>query len=73
MKPKLIFKKLQGIQKIFCAGNHSTILQNGILMSCGRNASGQLALGHNDNRSSFSQVEMKQKVIKYESNVVIPS
>jgi alpha-tubulin suppressor-like RCC1 family protein len=68
MKPKLIFKQLQGVQKIFCGVVHSAILQNGILLTCGDNGCGQLALGDNNNRNTFSQVVMDQKIIKFETN-----
>jgi alpha-tubulin suppressor-like RCC1 family protein len=67
MKPKLIFKHLNRVQKIFCGDNHSVILQNGILLTCGDNKFGQLALVDNNNRNTFSQVSMNQKVIKYET------
>jgi alpha-tubulin suppressor-like RCC1 family protein len=63
-----MLKKLQGVQMIFCGDNHSVILQNGILTSFGNNEFGQLALGDNDDRNTFSQVNMNLKVIKYETS-----
>ena len=38
--------------------------ENGTLVSCGYNSSGQLGLGHEDNRSKFHKVPFDKKIIQ---------
>ena len=53
------------IKQIYCGTNHTLILKNdGTLWGCGRNAEGQLGLGDNANRNTFTQITTNTDDIK---------
>jgi alpha-tubulin suppressor-like RCC1 family protein len=68
MNPILIFKNLKGLQKIFCGYSFSMILQNGEILSCGRNDQGRLGLGDKKDRSIFEKIKFKHKVKKFHTH-----
>ena len=53
------------IKEVYCGGNHTIILKNdGTLWGCGHNEYGQLGLGDNTNRTTFTQITTNTNNIK---------
>ena len=60
-----IATNVDNIKEIYCGTNHTFILENdGTLWGCGRNDYGQLGLGDNNNRTTFTQITTNTNNIK---------
>ena len=60
-----ITTNVDDIKQVYCGKNHTFILENdGTLWSCGDNQFGQLGLGNNTNRNTFTQVTTNTDNIK---------
>jgi alpha-tubulin suppressor-like RCC1 family protein len=68
LKPILIHKNLNGVERIFCGVDHSTILQNGEILTCGRNEMCQLGLGDTIDRLSFEKMKLPDKIKKFHTS-----
>ena len=56
---------IDNIKSVYCGADHTFILKNdGTLWGCGLNSSGQLGLGDNTNRTTFTQVTTNANDIK---------
>ena len=56
---------VNNIKKIYCGGDHTFILKNdGTLWTCGYNGEGQLGLGDNNHRYTFTQITTNADNIK---------
>jgi alpha-tubulin suppressor-like RCC1 family protein len=68
LKPILIHKNLNGVERIFCGVRHSTILQNGEILICGGNKMCQLGLGDTIDRLSFEKMKLPDKIKKFHTS-----
>ena len=60
-----ITTNINDIKEIYCGGSHTFMLKNdGTLWSCGYNYNGQLGLGDNDDRYTFTEIATNANDIK---------
>ena len=60
-----ITTNINDIKEIYCGGSHTFMLKNdGTLWSCGYNYNGQLGLGDNDDRYTFTEIATNANNIK---------